>query len=96
MQTCDMTTPSSPLEPASLVPSSPRALIRAEVNLERFPFFSPADTPKDSRLVYTISREQIFNGVKMEMEWKVLALLCATRCVSFFRAASFPFSCSCS
>lgn len=68
-----MASSSPPLEPASLVTSSPRALIRAEVNLERFPFFSPADTPKDSRLVYTITREQIFNGVKMEMEWKVLA-----------------------
>lgn len=68
-----MASSSPPLEPASLVTSSPRALIRAEVNLERFPFFSPADTPKDSRLVYTISREQVFNGVKMEMEWKVLA-----------------------
>lgn len=63
----------SPLESASLVSTSPRALIRAEVNLERFPFFSPADTPKDSRLVYIITREQFFNGVKMDMEWKVLA-----------------------
>lgn len=63
-----------PPEPATLLAStSPRALIRAEVNLERFPFFSPADTPKDSRLVYTVTREQLFNGVRMEMEWKVLA-----------------------
>jgi hypothetical protein len=71
-----MSTP--PPETASVLASllaspSPRALIRAEVNLERFPFFSPADTPKDSRLVYTVTREQMFNGVKMEMEWKVLA-----------------------
>lgn len=59
--------------PSITAPPSPRALIRAEVNLERFPFFSPADTPRDSRLIYTICREQVFNGVRMEMEWKVLA-----------------------